>query len=192
MTTLAPVTLSDPAQLDLTSYRGDTGRFRLTVTRGGAPLDVSAAAWDCDIRQTPDGALVGSMTVTPVAGQTNVVDVTMPNSLGETAANTDPAKAAEPFVGVWDLEMTEGVAPAVVTVTTLLRGKITLGRDVSRPPIGPPDTGGEVEPPAALGTSAPVGLHLPPLRPGVTPERVGGPDVAEAVSLAAVSPAGPS
>lgn len=190
MTTLPPVTLSEPAVLDLTCYRGDTGRFRVTITQDGAPLDVSAATWDCDIRQTADGALVGSMTVTPVAGQTNQIDVVMPSTLAETAPNLAPDLPDAPFVGVWDLEMTTGVDPDV-SVTTILRGKVTLQRDVSRPPIAPPDTSGGAGGPPLATSAAPVGQHLPPLLPGFEPERVGGPEAPDAPDLTSVPPTAP-
>jgi hypothetical protein len=170
VTTLPPLALSEPAQLDITGYRGDTHRFRVTVTQGGAPLDVSTAAWDADIRQTADGSLVGSMTVEPVAGQTNVVDVVLPAGI-TTPAAPEGAVATGPFVGVYDLEMTQGTAPDL-TVTTLLRGTITLTRDVSRPAGDVPEGGGPPEP----GPSMAVGAHLAPLAPGVLPERLGGPE----------------
>lgn len=144
---LPPITLGDPAQLDLTAYRGDTGRFRVLVTQDGAPLDVSAATWDCDIRASEDGALMASMVVTPVSGTTNAVDVELPAS-----ATTSLSAFTEP--GVWDLEMTLGTAPDVI-VTTLLRGSFMLTADVSRAPFPAPPTG-----PATTGAppaGSPVG-----------------------------------
>ena len=165
---LAPITLSEPAQLDLTAYRGDTGRFRVTVTQDGAPFDVSGATWDGGVRAIEDGPLVATMTVTPVVGQTNSVDVVLPPDVSTPTAAEDEPLTSEPFVGVWDLQMSLGVDPDV-EVTTILRGKITMTRDVSRPllelPEEPPDP-----PPPLRGTLAPLG-------PDMTPERIGGPDV---------------
>lgn len=152
-TTLPPITLGDPAQQDLTAYRGDTGRFRVVVLQDGAPLDVSAATWDCDIRATPDGALIASMTVTPVAGQTNAIDVEL--SASNSAIQTGDAGAGAATEAVWDLQMTTGTDPDTV-VTTLLRGTITIIPDVSREQITPPD-------PGSFGAPAPGGVPPGPL-----------------------------
>ena len=172
MTTLPPLDLGNPAQLDITAYRGDTGTFRVLVTRDGAPLDVSTATWDCDVRGTPDGALLATMTVAPVAGTTNGVDVTLPPD--QSSLVTGPAGPGAITEAVWDLEMTLGTE-----VTTVLRGQLVVTPDVSRATIGPPDTGGG--PPAALAateapTTAPTGsaAALPPLVPGTVPERADG------------------
>lgn len=107
-----------PIAQDLVVYRGDTGKFRVTVVdQNGQPVDVSAATWDCDIRDTADGALIVSLTVTPVAGTPSAVDVVL------TAAQSAQLAVA----GVWDLEMT-----LAGEVHTLLAGKVTVTKDVSR------------------------------------------------------------
>jgi len=117
-TPLPALTLSDPATMDITAYRGDSGTFRVTVTQDGSPVDVSTATWDCDIRAQEDATTtLATMTVTPVSGQTNAVDVHL--SADESAKVSVAA--------VWDLEMTLGGE-----VTTLLRGKFTATKDVSR------------------------------------------------------------
>jgi hypothetical protein len=139
---LPPIELGVPAQLDLTVYRGDTGVLRVLVLQDGAPLDVSAATWDCDVRATAEGALMSSFDVTPVAGQTNAVDV---------ALSAASSAALLPGDAVWDLEMTLGTDPDQ-TVTTLLRGDVTIVADVSRAPFEPPPVG-----PAAKSAGAPVG-----------------------------------
>jgi len=166
---LAPIALSEPAQLDLTAYRGDTGKFRVTVTQDGAPFDVSGATWDADIRATEDGPLVATMTVTPVVGQTNSVDVVLPADVVTPTATEGEPPTSEPFVGVWDLQMAFGVDPDV-EVTTILRGQITMTRDVSRPLLELPDEPDPIEPPVLRG-------GLPRIGADMTPERVGGPDV---------------
>lgn len=118
---LGEICFTDPARLDLCVYRGDSGRIRVTVTgAGGAPVNISGATWDCDIRKTVDAATTaGSMTVTPVAGITNAVDVTLTAAVSATL--NDP-----PYV--WDLEMRISGE-----VTTILAGDFTVTRDVSRP-----------------------------------------------------------
>ena len=113
------VCFTSPTPYDLCAYRGDSGRFRVTLTEadGTTPVDVSTATWDCDIRKTADDTiLAGSMTVELV--DDNVVDVILPADL--SAQLVDP-----PYV--WDLQMTQGVE-----VTTLLAGTLTVTPDVSR------------------------------------------------------------
>ena len=119
--TLEPVWFTEPATLDLHAYRGDSGRFRVNVTDStGAPLDVTAATWDADIRLTPDTATpILSLTVTPVAGDQAAVDVVL--------SATDSALL--PAAAVWDLQMT-----LAGEVTTLLAGKVSTTFDVSRTP----------------------------------------------------------
>ena len=154
---LPPIALTEPASLDISAYRGDTQGFRVLVTQGGIPLDVSAAEWDCDVRQDADGPVLATMTVTPVVGITNAIDVAMPATATEVSGEA-----------VWDLEMTLGDV-----VTTILRGNITIVADVSRPTFELPDEPDPPDPP--LGRTGRPGLV--PLEPGVTPERIGGPDV---------------
>lgn len=163
MTTLPPINLGQPATLDLTAYRGDTGRFRVHVTEDGALLDVSDATWDADIRDHPDAPVLGSMTVTPVAGDLGAVDVVMPAGVSPTASATGEA--------VWDLEMT--LPDPDGRVITLLRGKITLIADVSRPSVAPPP-----QPTGAGAVPVPSSGPVAPLGDGTTPARLGGPDVA--------------
>ena len=115
-TALPPIKFSQPQALDLNIYRGDSGRFRVSVVdEAGAPYDISAAAWDCDIRPDADGALVTSLTVTPVDSST--IDVSL-DAAQSAALEGD---------GVWDLEMTLNGE-----VTTLLAGRVTVTKDVSR------------------------------------------------------------
>jgi hypothetical protein len=127
--------------------------------------------------------------VVPVVGTTNAIDVVLPAE--QSAAITDTGTVGTPttdpdapptteVVCVWDLEMTLGTAPDTTT-TTLLRGKVTMIKDVSRPlppasedapPEGPPlvaATTGAIEPAGA-------GLGPPPqLANGQVLQRLGGP-----------------
>ena len=116
---LDTVCFSQPTKLDLCAYRGDSGRFRVTITDdAGVPIDVSAAVWDADVRATYDDPLtIMSLLVEPVAGTPSAVDVIL--SAGDSADL--PAEA------VWDLQMTLGAE-----VTTILAGKLTTTLDVSR------------------------------------------------------------
>ena len=119
----AATCFTQPQQLDLCAYRGDSGRFRLTVTEedGITPIDVSSATWDADIRTSVDEeAEAGSFEVVPVAGMTNAVDVILTAGLSATL-NDGPY--------VYDVEMTMGIE-----VTTLVVGVLTVTKDVSRTP----------------------------------------------------------
>ena len=118
---LAPIAFSEPAHLDLVAYRGDSGRFRVNVTDvDDAPLDVTAATWDCDVRVTVDDpTVIATLDVEPVAGTPSAVDVVL----------TAEASAVLPKTAVWDLQMTLGG-----DVVTLLAGKVTTTLDVSRTP----------------------------------------------------------
>lgn len=115
------VELSGPMEVDLSVYRGDTGRFRITVTDDLLqPVDISGATWDADIRASATSPTVlTSFDVEPVDGDTSSVDVIL-----------DETKADLLTVGtlVYDVEMR--LAGEVVTLVT---GKITVTQDVSRP-----------------------------------------------------------
>jgi hypothetical protein len=114
------ICLTQPTEQDLCIYRGDTGRLKLTVSSGGAPLNVSTATWDADIRATEDDATVlASFTVTPVGGDTASVYIDLPAA----------ASAQLDGDALYDVQMT-----LAGTVQTLLRGKITVTKDVSRSP----------------------------------------------------------
>jgi hypothetical protein len=110
------VVLSDPLIADIQVYRGDSGRFRVRVNEDDSPVDLTAATWDADIRATADETVVlGSFTVTLL--DTLTAEVVLPAAVSAVL----PAKA------VWDLQMTlDG------EVQTLLRGDVTVIKDVSR------------------------------------------------------------
>lgn len=115
-----PLCFSQPDELDLCVYRGDTGRFRIEVTEADlvTPIDITAATWDADIRRSADSELVGSFDVVPVEGTVNAVDVILNAELSELL-NEPPY--------VYDVEMTIGTE-----VITLLYGDLTVTKDVSR------------------------------------------------------------
>jgi hypothetical protein len=107
--------------VDLALYKGDSGKFRVTVTDdAGAPINVSTATWDADIRvnAADAGTPVANFTVTPVGGDTSSVDVAI------SAANSASLAVATYY---YDLQMTlSGL------VTTLITGKVFVTQDVSR------------------------------------------------------------
>ena len=116
------ITFSAPLDITLRIYRGDTGRFRITVTEvDGTPFDLSAATWDCDIRSTADGTtVVANLTPTPVSGDTSSMDFVL--TAAESAKLVDAAY-------VYDVQMTLGIE-----VQTLIAGMVLVTKDVSRTP----------------------------------------------------------
>lgn len=109
-----------PQKFDITIYRGDTCRFRVSIVDDvGDPVDVSASTWDADIRATTETAApLASFTVTP--HDASSVDLFL--NAASSAALTTSAPTA-----VWDLEMKTGTE-----VRTVLAGVVTIVRDVSR------------------------------------------------------------
>lgn len=108
-----------PLEVDLILYRGDTGRFRVVVSYpNGDPIDISAATWDCDVRETEDSTTtITSFTVTPI--DENEIEVSIDAATSATLT-TD-------LTPVWDLQMTLGA-----DVTTLIKGHVFVDKDVSR------------------------------------------------------------
>lgn len=115
----ARAVLASPTTVDLVVYRGDSGRFRVSVTSpDGAPVDLTGATWLCQIRRTPDDTdVLATLDVTPVPAAAHQVDVV----LSPAVAATLPARA------VWDLQMT-----AAGDVRTLAAGAVLVVLDVSR------------------------------------------------------------
>ena len=109
--------LSGPQQVDLSVYRGDSGKFRLTVQEvGGTPIDVTNATWDADIRyKADDPDPITSFDIELV--DTSTIDVVLS---ADKSAMLDKQC-------VYDVEMT-----LVDKVTTLVKGSITVDMDVSR------------------------------------------------------------
>jgi len=112
------IVFSQPTEVDLVVYRGDTGRFRVSVSNpDGSPLDVSMATWDCDIRASEDAEPpLASLNVYPVDGMTDTIEVQLNSTTSRSLTG-----------GVWDLEMTLGGE-----VQTLLKGRVIVQKDVSR------------------------------------------------------------
>lgn len=114
------VELSGPLELDLSIYRGDTGRFRITVTNeDSSPADLTGATWDADIRQSANAATrITSFVVTPVSGDPSSVDVILDNTNADFLVSGNL---------VYDVQMT--LAGEIIT---LVAGKIVVTQDVSR------------------------------------------------------------
>lgn len=117
LTGATDIVISDPLPVDLYVYRGDSGRFRVSITDpDGGPLDVSAATWDCDVRSAYDAEpAIVTLDVNPIDAST--VEVVL-DALS-SALLVDQS--------VWDLEMTLNGE-----VQTLLAGVVHVHKDVSR------------------------------------------------------------
>ena len=115
------VALSEPMEVDLEIYRGDTGRFRVTVTKEDlSPVDLTLAEWDADIRGTGTSpAVIANFTIELVEDDTSSFDVILDE------INADKLIAGDL---VYDVEMRMGGE-----VVTLIKGTITVTQDVSRP-----------------------------------------------------------
>ncbi len=115
------IALSRPSDVNLIVYRGDSGRFRVRVTdANAAPVDVSAATWDCDVRSAVDSpTVVAQLEIEPDPVDTAAI----------TVIHTPIESAKLPATSTYDLEMT-----LAGEVTTLIRGTISATGDVSRTP----------------------------------------------------------
>ena len=114
------VWFSKPTLLDLSTYRGDSGRLRVTVIGvDGEPLDVTAATWGCHVRANLEATdLVTELDVIPVSGQVNAVDIVLTPEKSVLLLDEN----------VWDVEMTyQG------NVNTLFAGAFYAVGDVTRP-----------------------------------------------------------
>lgn len=119
-----PVTISAPLQVDISLYRGDTGRFRVAVidSSSGLPIDITAATWLCQVRAAADNVtIITEFIVQEVVGSVHEVDVIV-DADSSAAINNN---------AVWDLEMMMGSLPTA-EIVTLMSGRIILTKDVSR------------------------------------------------------------
>jgi hypothetical protein len=113
------IRLSGPLLLNLQVYRGDSGRFRISVLNpDGSPMDLTGATWDADIRlKANDPTTITNFDITPVAGDPSSIDVILTPENSDLLSNNC----------VYDVEMTLGGE-----VHTLIYGAITITQDVSR------------------------------------------------------------
>lgn len=116
-----PNSLLAPMRLDLQIYRGDDGEFiARVVDEDAVAVDISAATWLGQIRETQDAStVVAELTVAPGA-ETN-------EALVQISAAASGALTKN---GYWDLQMT-----LAGKTRTLFYGLVKLMKDVSRPVI---------------------------------------------------------
>ena len=115
------IKLSSPVKVDLVVYKGDSGKFRITLIPPAEsdPIDISAAAFDADIRMEaafPD--TLTSFEVVPVEDDPASIDIILSAEKSELLYDGC----------VYDVEMRVGDE-----VSTIIYGTITVTQDVSRP-----------------------------------------------------------
>lgn len=120
--TAVPITIkiSEPKLVNIIAYRGDSGRFLLTVKDADdTPYDLTGMDWDADIRENKnDEDPLTSFVVVPVIGEINKVYITLPRDNARLLIKKC----------YYDIEMSSDSTNA----TTLIYGKILAGEDVSR------------------------------------------------------------
>ena len=118
-----------PRSYPLAVYAGDywSRTFTFTATGTGTALDMSGTHV-AQIRRTAQGELVAAFTVDTTDAAGGVVTLTLPPAVSQAVAAADPSPARE-LAYVWDWQITR---PSGETAT-VLRGPLTLVRDVTRP-----------------------------------------------------------
>lgn len=108
-----------PARLNYKIQRGDDFSDTITISEGSpaVPVDVSARTYAAKVRRTPNGDVVGTMTIDMTDAATGVVGYALSNTI------TDDMSGKY----VWDFQQTTGGS-----VRTLLAGTFTVDLDVTR------------------------------------------------------------
>lgn len=116
---MAEVVLSEPVEVNLVVYRGDSGNFRITVSDGTAPVDVSDVIWNGEIRRkVSDAAVLTNFDFVPAVDDVSAVDVFLPADKSELLNSNC----------VYDIQFIRGDK-----VLTILAGSIQVTKDVTRP-----------------------------------------------------------
>lgn len=108
-----------PAKLNYTIVRGDDFADTVTIKEGdpAVAVDVSARTYTAQVRSTPDGTVVASMTIDMTDAATGIVAYSLPDT------TTDDLDGAY----VWDFQQdTAGV------IRTLMGGSFVVLKDVTR------------------------------------------------------------
>ena len=108
-----------PAKLNYKMVRGDDFADSVTINEGdpAMPADVSSRTYAAQVRSTPDGAVVASMSIDMSSAASGEV--------GYSLADTITADMSGQYV--WDFQQTtSGV------IRTLMAGTFTVEKDVTR------------------------------------------------------------
>jgi hypothetical protein len=107
-----------PARLDYRIRRGDDFADTVTISEGTplAAVDVSSRTYTAQVRQTPDGEVVATMTIDMTDAATGVVGYSIQDSVTATMLGEY----------VWDFQQ---ASPAI---RTLMGGKFKVEADVTR------------------------------------------------------------
>ncbi len=111
-----------PAEFDLSLYRGDTSRLQLKLWSDQAasqPIDLTGATAASQIRNKPGGDIIVDMACTVTTP--NIIDAVL------LAADSDTLPKRR---GAWDLEVT------AADVFTPIAGKVTITEDITAPSNG--------------------------------------------------------
>lgn len=108
-----------PAKLNYTIVRGDDFADQVTISEGtpAVPVDVSARTFTAQVRSTPDGTVVASMTIDMTDAATGIVAYSLPDT------TTDDLSGAY----VWDFQQSTGGV-----IRTLMGGSFVVLKDVTR------------------------------------------------------------
>jgi hypothetical protein len=107
-----------PAEFDLSLYRGDTFRLQLKLWEDQAaslPVDLTGATADSQIRNKPGGDIIVPLAAT----------VTAPSIIDAVLLATDAASLPKRR-GAWDLQVTSG------DVFSPVAGKVSIKEDITR------------------------------------------------------------
>lgn len=108
-----------PAKLSYKIMRGDDFADQVTIKEGdpSAAVDVSGRTFTAQVRSTPDGAVIASMTIDMTSAAAGVVGY----SLADTT--TDDLSGSY----VWDFQQDTGGV-----IRTLMGGAFVVEKDVTR------------------------------------------------------------
>src|SRR4051812_33698181 len=110
-----------PGKYDFAAYRGDTKEWTIAFTDDAtppAPVDMSAWAWEAQIRATLDepDSIVATLTVDAAAAGTGTLTLTLPATESNNLVTVDGRATY-----YWDLQGTDGAV-----VKTWLAGKVKV------------------------------------------------------------------
>ena len=114
-----------PARVDISGIRaGDRNLITMTITSGGAPVNLTGKTVTAQARLTPNDVTMLSAVVTITDAAAGAISVRWPGPAVSTILGT-----AAKWTGVWDLQM----ATPSEDPLTVAAGSFTAEMDVTRP-----------------------------------------------------------